>query len=77
MLTEREKLIVRWLRYRAEQMYAEMRAKSDWTPEWVSAREQGETFEQAADELERGDHLAWQPEPTYTVEEMLERSKLR
>lgn len=54
---EERAAIVAWLRKTGTDLFAVMNAKPSWTAEWCSLREQAETFEEAADRIERGEHL--------------------
>ena len=55
-MRERER-IVAWLREQARDCEREQAGFPEWKQEWLYLREQVETFEVAADAIQRGDHL--------------------
>ena len=57
MTAEQERAkVVAWLREQARQCEKEQDCFQTWRQEWLYLREQVETFETAADAIERGDH---------------------
>lgn len=49
--------VVAWHRSCAVKLQIEMQGENEWAANWISLREQAETHEEAADAIERGEHL--------------------